>query len=68
MIIKLPMNIFENLAELRCVRIQLSCEKKDAIPMKNRLFSLKHRTDKLQAKSNERLRTLTFALVSPAAN
>ncbi|KAI3410026.1 hypothetical protein GPALN_006390 [Globodera pallida] len=44
------------------IRIQLSCEKKDAIPMKNRLVSLKHRTDKLAQRSNERLKTLTMAL------
>jgi hypothetical protein len=44
------------------IRMQLSCEKKDAIPMKNRLVSLKHRTDKLQQKSQERLRILTNAL------
>lgn len=46
----------------RGIRIQLSCEKKDAIPMKNRLVSLKHRTDKLQQRSAERLRALTQAL------
>jgi len=45
------------------IRMQLSCEKKDAIPMKNKLVSLKHRTDKLAQRSNERLRTLTIALV-----
>uniref|UniRef100_A0A915LT65 Dystrophin n=1 Tax=Meloidogyne javanica TaxID=6303 RepID=A0A915LT65_MELJA len=44
------------------IRMQLSCEKKDAIPMKNKLVSLKHRTDKLAQRSNERLRTLTIAL------
>lgn len=43
--------------------MQLSCEKKDAIPMKNRLVSLKHRCDKLTQRSNERTRTLNAALV-----
>ncbi|KAL3114470.1 hypothetical protein niasHT_019974 [Heterodera trifolii] len=44
------------------IRIQLSCEKKDAIPMKNRLVSLKHRMDKLGQRSGERLKSLTMAL------
>lgn len=30
----------------RGVRVQLNCEKKDAIPLKNRLVSLKHRVEK----------------------
>lgn len=38
------------------VRIQLCCEKKDAIPMKNKLVSLKHRTDKISQRNLERNR------------
>ncbi|KAF7636202.1 GAR domain-containing protein [Meloidogyne graminicola] len=64
--------IFNDSVQIKChfmkelnnkgIRVQLSCEKKDAIPMKNRLVSLKHRTDKLTQRSNERLRTLNISL------
>uniref|UniRef100_A0A915ENC3 Dystrophin n=1 Tax=Ditylenchus dipsaci TaxID=166011 RepID=A0A915ENC3_9BILA len=53
----------EKLKELqnKGVRIQLSCEKKDAIPMKNKLVSLKHRMDKVHTRTAERTRQLENA-------
>ncbi|PIC54076.1 hypothetical protein B9Z55_003484 [Caenorhabditis nigoni] len=36
------------------VRMQYYCEKKDAIPIKNRLVSLKHRVEKISGRSAER--------------
>uniref|UniRef100_A0A1I7TIM4 GAR domain-containing protein n=1 Tax=Caenorhabditis tropicalis TaxID=1561998 RepID=A0A1I7TIM4_9PELO len=40
------------------VRMQYYCEKKDAIPIKNRLVSLKHRVEKISGRSAERAKQL----------
>ena len=40
------------------VRMQYYCEKKDAIPIKNRLVSLKHRVEKIAGRSAERAKQL----------
>lgn len=42
----------------RGIRIQLSCEKKDAIPMKNKLVTLRHRMDKVVQRSATRAHQL----------
>lgn len=42
------------------IRIQLSCEKKDAIPMKNKLVSLKHAVDKIVLRNSERTKRMYF--------
>ncbi|TKR92402.1 hypothetical protein L596_007064 [Steinernema carpocapsae] len=39
-------------------KIQLACEKKDAIPIKNRMVSLKHRFDKVQSRCADRTKAL----------
>ncbi|CAI2296036.1 unnamed protein product [Caenorhabditis sp. 36 PRJEB53466] len=40
------------------VRMQYYCEKKDAIPIKNRLVSLKHRVERIFTRTNERAKQL----------
>ncbi|EGT34885.1 hypothetical protein CAEBREN_18491 [Caenorhabditis brenneri] len=40
------------------VRMQYYCEKKDGIPIKNRLVSLKHRVEKISGRSAERAKQL----------
>ncbi|KAK0426456.1 hypothetical protein QR680_009719 [Steinernema hermaphroditum] len=41
--------------------MQLSCEKKDAIPIKNRMVSLKHRFEKVQSRCADRTKALDGA-------
>ncbi|KIH63922.1 hypothetical protein ANCDUO_05771 [Ancylostoma duodenale] len=43
-------------------RLQYYCEKKDAIPIKNGLVSLKHRFEKVATRSAERTKQLNAAL------
>ncbi|CAI5438399.1 unnamed protein product [Caenorhabditis angaria] len=43
------------------VRMQYYCEKKDAIPIKNRLVSLKHRCEKISTRTAERAKQLIGA-------
>uniref|UniRef100_A0A0K0FXT7 Short stop (inferred by orthology to a D. melanogaster protein) n=1 Tax=Strongyloides venezuelensis TaxID=75913 RepID=A0A0K0FXT7_STRVS len=42
-------------------KLQFICEKKDAIPIKNKLTTMRHQFDKLNNKSNERLKNLKNA-------
>ena len=43
-------------------RLQVYCEKKDAIPIKNGLVSLKHRLEKVVSRTNERGKHLAIAM------
>ncbi|CAB3407856.1 unnamed protein product [Caenorhabditis bovis] len=43
------------------VRMQYYCEKKDAIPIKNRVVSLKHRCEKISSRTAERAKQLAAA-------
>lgn len=54
----------EKLTELnnKGSRIQFACEKKDAIPIKNRLISLRHRFDKIHSRVNDRTKNLDNAM------
>lgn len=41
----------------RGTKIQFTCEKKDAVPIKNRLISLKHRFDKVVNRTSDRTKS-----------
>uniref|UniRef100_A0AC35UFF8 GAR domain-containing protein n=1 Tax=Rhabditophanes sp. KR3021 TaxID=114890 RepID=A0AC35UFF8_9BILA len=46
----------------KATKIRLVCEKKDAIPIKNKLATMRHQFDKINTKSNERQKNLEAAL------